>query len=374
MIAFWISAAGLSAAAGALVLRSAARSSVADGAPSDIEAHKKQLGEIDQLAQGGLLDAAERDAARAEAARRLLSAAETVEIWDIDNEGRRRIAVLGAILAPLAAVLIYIQIGAPALPDQPYAQRVAEWRASDPAQLDPERIAAVLAGIAAERPQDAEPLKHLALARSAGGDLAGAEQALRRAVRLAPRRADLWTALGETFVAEGNGQVGEDARLAFREALKIDPTSLSARYHLARGKIADGDVDAGLADWRKIAADLPASDPRHLAMVNEIDAVEQAGGLPGPAVPAPAETAQVQGMIAGMVDGLAARLAASPDDSDGWVRLVRAYAVLGDTAKRDAALADASKRYADQPKVLAALRQAAQTPSQQTAPQGDAGT
>lgn len=371
MIALWISAAGLSAAAGALVLRNAARASVADGVPSDIDAHKKQLDEIDRLAQGGLLDATERDAARAEAARRLLSAAETVEIWDQDDERRRRIAVLAAVLGPLAAVLVYIQIGAPALPDQPYAKRVAEWRASDPAQLDPERIAAVLAGIAAERPTDAEPLKHLALARSAGGDLAGAEQALRRAVRLAPGRADLWTALGEIFVTEGDGQVGPDARLAFREALKIDPASLSARYHLARGKIADGDVDAGLADWRKIAAELPVADPRHLAMVREIDAVARAGGLPR-AEAAPEQSAQVQGMIAGMVEGLAARLASSPDDPDGWVRLVRAYAVLGDTAKRDAALADASRRYADQPKVLAALRQAASTPKQNTAPQGEA--
>jgi cytochrome c-type biogenesis protein CcmH len=138
MIAFWISAAGLSAAAGALVLRNAARSSVADGVPSDIQAHKKQLTEIDRLAEGGLLDAAERDAARAEAGRRLLSAAETVEIWDVDDEGRRRIAVLAAILGPLAAVLVYIQIGAPALPDQPYAKRVAEWRATDPSQLEPE--------------------------------------------------------------------------------------------------------------------------------------------------------------------------------------------------------------------------------------------
>ena len=98
-------------------------------------------------------------------------------------------------------------------------------------------------------------------------------------------------------------------------------------------------------------------------MNREIAQVEAAGGLPAP-VAAPEDTAQVQGMIAGMVEGLATRLKTSPDDPDGWVRLVRAYAVLGDTAKRDAALAAASQRYADQPKVLAALRQAAQTPPQ----------
>ena len=64
-------------------------------------------------------------------------------------------------------------------------------------------------------------------------------------------------------------------------------------------------------------------------------------------------------MIRGMVDGLAARLAQSPEDPAGWVRLVRAYAVLGETAKRDAAYASARARYASQPKVLGELDAAA---------------
>lgn len=370
MIAFWISAAGLSAAAGALVLRSAARAGATQGVSPDLDAHKRQLGEIDRLAEGGLLDEAERRAARAEAGRRLLAAADTAETWTRDGAGPRRLAVAAAAVAPLLAVAAYVFIGSPGFSDQPFARRVAEWRATDPAQLDPPRIAAVLETLAAQRPNDAEPLKHLALARSASGDLAGAEQALRRAVRLAPGRADLWTGLGETFVAQANGQVTGDAQVAFREALKIDPTSLSARYHLGRGKIGDGDVAGGLADWRALTADLPAEDPRRGAMNREIAEVEAAGGIPAPEA-APEQSARVQGMIAGMVDGLAARLASSPDDPDGWVRLVRAYAVLGEVAKRDAAMASATRRYADQPKVLAALRQAAQTPTQQqTAPGG----
>ena len=362
MIAFWISAAGLSAAAGALVLRSATRAGVAQGASTGLDTHRRQLGEIDRLAENGLLDETEHKAARAEAGRRLLAAADTAETWTRDGAGPRRLAVAAAAVAPLVAVGAYVFIGSPGFSDQPYARRVAEWRATDPALLDPPRIAAVLETLAAQRPNDAEPLKHLALA--------GAEQALRRAVRLAPGRADLWTGLGGTFVAQAEGQVGADAKLAFREALKIDPTSLSARYHLGRGKIGDGDVAGGLSDWRALAADLPTNDPRRVAMNREITQVEAAGGIPAPAA-APEESAQVQGMIAGMVEGLAARLAASPDDPDGWVRLVRAYAVLGDVAKRDAAMASATQRYADQPKVLAALRQAAQTPPQQrAAPRG----
>jgi cytochrome c-type biogenesis protein CcmH len=36
-----------------------------------------------------------------------------------------------------------------------------------------------------------------------------------------------------------------------------------------------------------------------------------------------------QAMIDGMVSRLAERLTSEPDDAEGWLRLVRAYAVLG---------------------------------------------
>ena len=62
--------------------------------------------------------------------------------------------------------------------------------------------------------------------------------------------------------------------------------------------------------------------------------------------------------IQGMVAGLAARLADNPNDPEGWVRLVRSYAVLGDTAKRDAAMAKAQAMYARDPAILGALSEA----------------
>ena len=66
-----------------------------------------------------------------------------------------------------------------------------------------------------------------------------------------------------------------------------------------------------------------------------------------------------------MVAGLAARLQANPEDPDGWVRLVRAYAVLGETAPRDAAYAKARARYAAKPAVLQALDDAARAEAMQ---------
>jgi cytochrome c-type biogenesis protein CcmH len=46
-----------------------------------------------------------------------------------------------------------------------------------------------------------------------------------------------------------------------------------------------------------------------------------------------------------MVDMLAARLKADPNDALGWVRLMKAYTVLGETEKAKQALADARKAF-----------------------------
>ncbi|MGE5502002.1 MAG: tetratricopeptide repeat protein, partial [Ignavibacteriales bacterium] len=274
-------------------------------------------------------------------------------------EGERRIALVVAALTPVIALGLYLFVGHPGWPDQPFARRVAEWRHTDPSQLTPPQMAAVLTQIAASRPRDPEPLKNLALAYQASDDLPNAIEALRKALAIAPARADLWSQLGETFFLQAGNQVDEDARAAFGEALRLDPNSQGARYFLARADIQDGRVAEGLAGWKSLLGELPAGDPRAQALRAEIAQVESTGGLKPVQ---PEQPADMQATIRGMVDGLAARLATSPDDPDGWVRLVRAYAVLGETDKRDAALARARVLYKGRPEVLSALADAAEPP------------
>ena len=356
MFAFWIAAAALSAAAGWLMLRGSRAASVrAVGEDPALAVHRRQLAEIEDLAARDLLPEGEVRAARAEAGRRLLTAAEAVRPA-VTSGGGRLVLVL-AVLAPLVALGLYGVSGAPGFPDQPFARRLAEWRHADPSTLDPPRMAALMRLIVTERPTDPEAFKNLALAELASGDAMAASAALRRAVALAPRRADLWAALGETFMAEGEGRIGTDARAAFAEALRLDPASLSARYFLARADIADGKVDQGLAGWQALLATLAPNDPSHAALTAEIAAVRRAGGLPqAPAAPARPDAAQIRGMV----EGLETRLGTTADDPEGWVRLVRAWSVLGETARRDAALANARALYKGRPDILKALDEAAQ--------------
>ncbi len=68
-----------------------------------------------------------------------------------------------------------------------------------------------------------------------------------------------------------------------------------------------------------------------------------------------------QAMIAGMVDGLASRLAASPRDEEGWIKLMRSRMVLGKADAAAKALETARQTFASDAAVLDRLAAAARS-------------
>jgi cytochrome c-type biogenesis protein CcmH len=362
MLVFWVAVAALSLAAAAMMVAGAARAARGDGeADPTLDLYRRQMGELDDLADRGLLSEAELRAARAEAGRRILTAAERDVPLERAGKPSLRAAIAAVVGVPVAALTLYFGIGAPGLPDQPFAGRLAQWRASNPAQLDPARRAAVLQQIVRERPDDVDGLRFLARDQLASNNPFEAEMNIKRAITLAPQRADLWLLLGEALVSANEGAVTPGATRAFEEALKRDPGNVPARYFIGRGRIEAGAAPEGIATWRALLADLPAEAPEREPLAQELAEVERTGALPPPNAMA-GESVEMQAAVRGMVEGLAARLAADPDNPEGWVRLVRAYTVLGDTARRDEALATARARYAARPDVLSALTQAVEAP------------
>lgn len=354
MIVFWVAAGVLSAAAAGLILSRAARA-VAEGEAQDSTPilYRRQLAEIDELAERGLMGEAERKSAHAEAARRLLAAADAPQsAWNTDARARGVILAAGA-AAPALALVIYLFVGSPGAPDLPFAKRMKAWQAANPAELTAPELAAVLKKLTAERPNDPEGFRFLAIAEGASDNPPEAVRALRRAIKLAPERADLWEMLGQAQTAEAGDKLTDEAKDSFRQAVKLDPKSVVARFQLGRARLESGDKAGGLADWRALLSELPGDDPRRAAIAQAI--AQQEGPVQQQAAPSGGQME----MIRGMVEGLAQRLKANPEDPEGWVRLVRAYAVLGDAAKRDAALNEARARYAAKPEVLQQLDEAA---------------
>lgn len=388
MWVFWICAAALAASAALLVsarAAAAARRAGAAGEDPALAVHRRALAELDALAARGLLAPQEIASARAEAGRRLLDAADTRARPERPG-GRlsRALVTGGAAGAALLALGAYVAIGRPGLPDQPYARRLAVWSEPDRLDsLDPARLAAVLGAVAARRPTDPQVFDYLGRARMAAGDFGAAAQAFGHAARLAPRNADYPAEAGEALLQGASGKVPPEAQAQFREALRRDPENAAARYHLARARIAAGDLAGGLAEWRALAADLPIADPRRAELMAELArarsgapvlaAADAPSALPstppaaGPSadqVAAAARTAPAGGpeqaaFIRSMVAARAAKLKQNSDDPAGWTLLVRSYGVLGDVEAQTQALHQARIALAKEPAALAQVEAAA---------------
>ena len=355
MIAFWAAAGVLSAVAAIIVLlRGARAATLVEPADLSPELYRRQMAEIAELADRGLLGAEERKGHEAEAGRRLLTSIDRHDRpWT--SAGHRTPVLAAVIAAPALALAVYLAVGAPGLGDQPFAARLKHWEASDPRTMAPSELAAVLADLARQRPNDPEVFRFLAQAEKGSGNPAGAVRALRRAIKVAPGRADLWEALSEALLMQSGGELTDDARAALDETLRLDPGNVPVRFFLGRTRITAGDKAGGLAAWRALLAEMPPGDPRRTDLQA---AIAEAEGAPsGPA--APGLSGDQMAAVRGMVAGLAQRLKASPDDPAGWVRLVRAYAVLGESGPKDAALKEARARFASRPDVLDQLNQAA---------------
>jgi cytochrome c-type biogenesis protein CcmH len=219
----------------------------------------------------------------------------------------------------------------------------------------------VLRTIAAERPSDPQAFDFLGRAELAAGDPFAAERAFGRAIRLGDKGPELYASLGQARVMQADGKMTPEAKAAFQQALKLDPNNVTAGYAIGRAQLEAGDSKAAAATWRALAGHLPDADPRRRVLLAEAAQATAPHGPPALSGPetaagvairqaAPAEQAA---FIRGMVERLAARLQAQPDDVDGWARLVRAYGVIGDKAAQARALATARKQFAGRPDALA---------------------
>jgi len=210
------------------------------------------------------------------------------------------------------------------------------------------------------------------------GDAAASAAAYRKAAALEPDNAENWSSLGEALQT-GSRSVVPEAAQALAKAIALDPSDARARYFLAVQKDLGGDHKGALADWSALLKDTPPGAPWEADLRRTIAETAKRSGLPAPAAaPVAPATAAIPGptpdqlaaagsipaseqdkMAHAMVDRLAARLAANPDDADGWIRLMRSRAVLDDPAGARRALGDGLKAFAADAPTQARLKAAA---------------
>lgn len=350
---FWILVAALTAALAVILLYPLLRGAkAADNIRAgEAAVYRDQLRELDRDLDGGLITPEEADYARAEIGRRLIavSADEPAETPKPARHHRFTEAFVLLVL-PVLGLCLYLTTGRPDLPSQPLEARLE----------NPGNDVAVLITKAerhlAEKPDDGKGWDVLAPIYFRTMRVSDAQVAYRNAIRLlgpSPVRLD---GLAETLMAVSDGVVTEEARQVLEQSLTLQPDNPRARFYIALSMEQAGRPDEARQAFEALAKQSP-SDAPWLPLVNQH--ITMNGGAPAganPAAPganpsAPGNPTQQdvaaaenmsagdrQQMIRGMVESLDAKLSEDPNNFEGWVRLVRSYAVLNDKDRAAGAL------------------------------------
>ncbi len=298
---------------------------------SALAIYRDQLAEIERERISGTMPEAEAAAARLEVERRILAAANTSDSTAHAQSPslHRFLPPALALVIPLLALGVYLQIGRPGLPASPFSAANSARGAAPHANPD--------------EPMSIERL--LAQARA-------------RLVE-APNDPDALSALGEALVLEADGTVTPAALKAIDAALAGRPDDPRAQFYRGLHDAQSGDSRAAVARWQALEAKSPPDAPWLAMLRSEILRVAKAAGLPTPsatptapgAMPQPSrnqveamqslDPAQRQQAIRSMVEGLDAKMKENPGDRAGWLRLANAWKVLNENARAADAYAKA---------------------------------
>lgn len=333
---FWLIAIAVTAIACAALFFAAGPRTVVDASEqSDERSHfQLVLAGIDADLAAGKLGSAEAVAAKGELAREILrlKAEAGRPGKPVANIGR------GPVLAGLAGIAVlslglYAVLGSPEMPSQPFSARpdVAAQ------QVDLATAIGKIETALTANPDDLRGWTAIAPAYMELGRFADAARAYRRIMELGKPTADLQTRLAEALLLDASGAGSAEAMQLLSAAAAAEPTHVMSRLYLAAELTRQARYPEAEAAWNAALA-LAKGDEPWLAAAQQGLAAAQNNGV------SPANGAQ-DAAIGQMVSGLADRLAASGGTIEEWTQLVRAYLVLGDTVKAQAAVDSAVAAY-----------------------------
>jgi len=330
-------------------LRSRARP-IMDDRLVQLVVYRDQLEELEREQNMGLFTAEQVEYARAEISRRILSTMQRKSARP-PRECAHRWTGIAMMVPFVLAVFLYITIGRPELFWHP-AGRVSAGRLG-------ENLTSVIENgerLVAKDPGDAEAWEILGSVYLKTNRIGDAELAYRNVIRLLGPSAERLGDLGEVLVMKADGVVTAEARATLQQSLALDADNPRALFYLALALEQGGKAAEAKTAFEALAKQSPADAP-WMAAVN--DHIAKNGGTAdmaaagsananAPGNPSAEQVAAAdamnngdrQQMIRGMVESLDAKLKEDPRNFEGWMRLIRSYAVLND---KDRAV-DALKR------------------------------
>jgi cytochrome c-type biogenesis protein CcmH len=309
MTGFVLAAALLTAAGLAFVLwpllrlRNAARASARS---TNLSVYRDQFAELQRDLELGTLDAAQYDNARAELERRLLEETACEHAAGGGSQrSRRLLALLIAVLMPVAAGLLYWHLGEPesiVAPDQ------AAGGASQITQADFEAMTRQLAERMAANPDDPVGWLMLGRAYKALAQAPEAVKALREAERRRPNEPEILAELAEALgMQRGRSLEGEPLRLLER-ALKIDPDHPKSLTLAGAAAFESKDYKRAIGYWERLRKQVPPDSEMAQALQAGLARARQLAG----ATPPPPAAEAIRGEVR-LAQALKARV--RPDDT-----------------------------------------------------------
>ncbi len=323
----------------------------------DAAVYRDQLRELDRDAARGLLTQTDVAAARLEIPRRLLAAGGAGGAEQVQRTGRNPVAAVAvALVVAGGSAGLYALLGAPSIADAPFVASASAGESphGGGAGADHGDLAQAAVRLAEKLKTDPANVDGWLLYARTSGSLRHWDQAIdayHHAIALGAGGAEIQSGLGEMLVLQTGGIVTPTANDAFAAALKDDPKNAVARYYLALAAMQAGEPEKAISLLQGVLADIPEDSPMREEIAQRVAEAAKAAGVPVPPLAKGAPAAEPdtdadaldaaaampegeqKAMIAAMVARLAAAVAARPDDVDGWMRLGRAYAVMGQPDK-----------------------------------------
>jgi cytochrome c-type biogenesis protein CcmH len=329
-VLLWVVIALLTGAAVLVVVAPLAHAQAGGGEASEANIYRNQLEELAKDAELGRIGAGEAEAARAEIARRLFAAANDARAAPTmaGSLQARRVTAAAAIVAlPLVSLGLYGAVGNPGLAGQPLAARLE----AAPAHADMAALVAKVEAHLAESPQDGRGWDVIAPVYLSLGRANDAARAYRNAIRLLGATAGRQNGLGEALFMAAGGIVTAEARDAFAAASALEPAAPGPRFFLGLAAEQEGRPAEAAAIWRALLAAAGSEAGWRDVLEEALARVEEQPGPTEEEVAAAGEMTadERNAMIESMVASLAERLERDPSDVEGWLRLIRSYAVLG---------------------------------------------
>jgi cytochrome c-type biogenesis protein CcmH len=387
MMALWMMVVMLTAGIVAVLLVPMAFRRQAGAAPRedyDLNVYKDQLSEVDKDLERGLVSDAEAVAARTEIKRRMLAIIPADQIDAAHEGGRVMMIGIGAFVS-VGAIGGYLWLGSPNQPDVPFASRNVSQQTASSAQSPAKdggmgSVVTSLAERLKNNPNDMQGWILLGRSYMSMERSNDAAQAFKRAIDLGGNRPDVMADYAEALAIAADNSVPTEARLTFFQVLSDDPYNVKARFYLGLDQAQQGNFQDAMQQWTDLIAVSPPGAPWIEQVRSQIDKAGRSGKVdsstikpsksalalakarparpprakmppattaaPGVAPSAPPgptredmKAAQEmspedrQAMIRSMVQRLADRLEENPNDKQGWIRLARAYEVLGEKEK-----------------------------------------